>query len=114
MGLDFGPIMALAARATDPRGLILGVIFGGMAGLLNGGLSTTTSRTSIIMPTMHIIFGAELVAKGDLTQQIDSKVKIGKLNEIRDLFNEMIISLRATVNETMQSTQEMQESTRRA
>ena len=113
-GLIFGPIMALAARATDPRGLILGVIFGGMAGLLNGGLSTTTSRTSIIMPTMHIIFGAELVAKGDLTHQIDSKVKIGKLNEIRDLFNEMIISLRATVNETMQSTQEMQESTRRA
>lgn len=55
-----------------------------------------------------------MVSKGDLTHQIDSKVKIGKLNGIRDLFNEMIISLRATINETMQSTQEMQESTRRA
>jgi len=113
-GLIFGPIMALAARAIDPRGLILGVIFGGIAGLLNGGLSTTTSRTNIITPTTHIIYGAELVSKGDLTHQIDSKVKIGKLNGIRDLFNEMIVSLRATVNETMQSTQEMQESTRRA
>lgn len=112
--LIFGPIMALAAMAIDARGLILGGIFGGAAGLLNGGLSTTTSRMNIIIPTKHIIHGAELVSKGDLTHQIDSRVKIGKLNEIRDLFNEMIESLRTMVNETMQSTQVMQESTRRA
>jgi methyl-accepting chemotaxis protein len=103
-GLIFGPIMALAARAIDPRGLILGVIFGGVAGLLSGGISISTSRNNIIIPTTHIIYGAELVSKGDLTYQIDPQVKIGKLNEIRDGFNEMVASLRATVNETMQST----------
>ncbi len=110
----FGPIMAASALATNLRGMLWGCFFGGVSGLVTGIIIAANSRQHIIAPTAHIIKGAELVAHGDLSIQIDAQAKVGKLGAVRDSFNKMVLGLKDTVQETMKSSQQLHESANRA
>lgn len=86
----FGPALAWVGNAFNFRGILLGCIFAGMAGVFMGGISTERNKRRLIYPAGILVRKAEAVFNGDLSSPVDPAEPIGALGWSRDSFNYMI------------------------
>lgn len=105
----FGPLMALAGRATSAHELMIAVLMGFMAGMINGGTSVSLNSRKILLPTRTLIRHAEEISRGNLNKQIENNEEIGMLESIRSGMNEMMVNMGGLMQSAADSSQELQE-----
>ncbi|MGE5416000.1 MAG: methyl-accepting chemotaxis protein [Acidobacteriota bacterium] len=93
------PMLALVGNKWDMHGLIIGLIVSGSCGITVGFLSTKMNINKFISPMEPIINYSESVAFGDISQEIGTDERLGRLEVLRDSLNNMVLELRTAVTE---------------
>ncbi|MGE5422730.1 MAG: methyl-accepting chemotaxis protein, partial [Ignavibacteriales bacterium] len=93
--ITVGPTLTWATGATHtPGGWAMGAFCAGMSGLIPTLIATSINVNQIILPTGLLSRHADAVATGDMTAELKPEDKLGRLEIIRDGFNQMVGELR--------------------
>ncbi|MGE5416254.1 MAG: methyl-accepting chemotaxis protein [Acidobacteriota bacterium] len=92
----------------DIWAIIWASIFAAFTGLVVAIVSVTRNIKKFIEPAAKLVVQSDLVANGDLSNDISSSEDMGKLDIMRDVFNKMVHELRGVTIGVEQSCEKVQ------
>ncbi|MGE5422687.1 MAG: methyl-accepting chemotaxis protein [Ignavibacteriales bacterium] len=106
----FTPVLVLVAEAGhNPGAWVVGALCAGLAGLFPTVLATTMNVNKIILPTGVLSQHAGFIAAGDITAELLPHENLGRLEIVREGFNNMVRGLRSSTSDILKSCVELHE-----
>ncbi|NLW44521.1 MAG: hypothetical protein GXY92_05000 [Syntrophomonadaceae bacterium] len=93
----FGPLTVLAAGQRTMEAILIGVLWGGLAGGVIAWVLASMNVKKIIEPAVLLIDHAQAIAAGDLNRELTGS--LGNLSRLGRRFNDMVKQIRETVGE---------------